>query len=129
MTCYKYQVYLYGSEAITYLNAILQVIIEPALWVIRLPLPPPPPPSQHYRQPSLPLYGSITFTHWEENSSLVKLPYLYKNPKEKTGMVEEPSHVNQLILNHVCKIGLKTENKNEIVKPCHQLKRTGFLNH
>jgi hypothetical protein len=23
MTCYKYQVYLYGSEAITYLTAIL----------------------------------------------------------------------------------------------------------
>jgi hypothetical protein len=23
MTCFKYQVYLYGSEAITYLNAIL----------------------------------------------------------------------------------------------------------
>ncbi len=24
MDCFKYQVYLYGSEAITYLNAILQ---------------------------------------------------------------------------------------------------------
>jgi hypothetical protein len=23
MTCFKYQVYLYGSEAITYLNALL----------------------------------------------------------------------------------------------------------
>jgi hypothetical protein len=23
MTCFKYQVYMYGSEAITYLNAIL----------------------------------------------------------------------------------------------------------
>ncbi len=30
MTCFKYQVYLYGSEAITYLNAILTVATEPA---------------------------------------------------------------------------------------------------
>ena len=30
MTCFKYQVYLYGSEAITYLNAILSVITEPS---------------------------------------------------------------------------------------------------
>ena len=31
MTCFKYQVYLYGSEAITYLSAILGVVTEPAL--------------------------------------------------------------------------------------------------
>jgi hypothetical protein len=31
MTCFKYQVYLYGSEAITYVNAILGVMTEPAL--------------------------------------------------------------------------------------------------
>jgi hypothetical protein len=31
MTCFKYQVYLYGSEDITYLNAILWVVIESAL--------------------------------------------------------------------------------------------------
>ena len=31
MTCFKYQVYLYGSEAITYLNAFLWVVTEPAL--------------------------------------------------------------------------------------------------
>ncbi len=51
MTCFKYQVYLYGSEAITYLRALLWVVTEPAL-------------------------------------------------------VAEPSHVKQLSLNHVCKIGL-----------------------
>jgi hypothetical protein len=28
MTCFKYQVYLYGSEAITYLNAFLWVATE-----------------------------------------------------------------------------------------------------
>jgi hypothetical protein len=27
--------------------------------------------------------------------------------KGKTSMVEEPSHIKQLSLNHVCKIGLK----------------------
>jgi hypothetical protein len=31
ITCFKYQVYLYGSEAITYLNAIILVVKEPAL--------------------------------------------------------------------------------------------------
>ena len=71
MTCFKYQVYLYGSEAITYLNAILWVVTEPALWVIKLPPPP------HYRQPSPTLYGSITITYLEENSSMDKLPYLF----------------------------------------------------
>jgi hypothetical protein len=41
MTYFKYQVlYLYGSDANTYLNGILWVVTEPSLWVIRLPLPP-----------------------------------------------------------------------------------------
>jgi hypothetical protein len=31
MTCFKYQVYMYGSEAITCLNAVLWVVTEPAL--------------------------------------------------------------------------------------------------
>jgi hypothetical protein len=48
-TCVKYQMYLYDSEAITYLNAILWVITEPAL--------------------------CITITHLEKKSSVVKLPY------------------------------------------------------
>jgi hypothetical protein len=69
-TCFKYQVYLYGSEDITYLNAFLCVVTEPALLVIRLP----PPPSAGSPPPSL--YGSITITHLEENSSTVKLSYL-----------------------------------------------------
>ena len=77
MTCFKYQVYLYGSEAITYLSAILWVVTEPALWAIRLPPPP------HYRQSSPPVYDSITFTHLKENFSMVKLPYLCKKSKGK----------------------------------------------
>ncbi len=39
MACFKYQAYMNGSQAITY------------------------EPSPHYRQLSLTLYGSITFTH------------------------------------------------------------------
>jgi hypothetical protein len=31
MTCFKYQVYLYGSEAITYLSSFLWVVTEPAM--------------------------------------------------------------------------------------------------
>ncbi len=77
MTCLKYQVYLYGSEAITNLNDFLWVVTEPALWVIKLPPTPTtgsPPPS---------LYGGITFTHLEENSSMVKLPYLCEKARGK----------------------------------------------
>ncbi len=31
LTCFKYQVDMYGSEAITCLNAVLWVVKEPAL--------------------------------------------------------------------------------------------------
>ncbi len=70
MTCFPYQVFMYGSEAITYLNAFLWVVTETAIWVIRLSPPHTtgsPPPS---------LYVSITFTHFEEDYGMVKLPYL-----------------------------------------------------
>ncbi len=76
MISFKYQMYLYGSEAVTYLNALLWVATEPAVWVIWLPPP-------HNRQPYNPLYGSITFTNLEENSSMIKLQYLYKKAKGK----------------------------------------------
>ncbi len=71
MTCFKCQVCQYGSEAITYLNAFLWVVTEPALRVIRLPPHPPPPAGS----PPPSLYGSITFTQLGENSSMVKLSY------------------------------------------------------
>jgi hypothetical protein len=45
-TCFKFQVYMYGSEALTYFNAIYI------------------------------LYGSITFIHLKENFSRVNLAYL-----------------------------------------------------
>jgi hypothetical protein len=56
------------------------------------------------------------FTHSEENFSIAKLPYLCKKQWEnmKTNMVEEPSHVKHLALNHVCKIGLKLRIRCEI---------------
>jgi hypothetical protein len=34
MTCFEYQVFLYGSDAITYLDVILWLVTEPALWPI-----------------------------------------------------------------------------------------------
>jgi hypothetical protein len=70
MTCFKYQVYLYGSEAITYLNAFLWVVTE------RVTMSHQTAPTPHFRQPPPSLYGNITFAHLEENSSIVKLPYL-----------------------------------------------------
>ncbi len=65
MTYFIDKVYQYGSEAITYLNAIFSVVTEPALWVTKLPPPP------------FTLYGSITFTYLEENYSVDKLSYLF----------------------------------------------------
>jgi hypothetical protein len=61
MTCFKYQVYQYGSEAITYLNAIHGVVTEPAVWFIKL----------------------------------------------ETCLIEETSHVKQLSLSQMFKIGLR----------------------
>ncbi len=77
MTCFKYQVYLYGSEAITYLNAFFWVVTEPGQHNESSDCPHPPP----YRQPSPSLYGSITSPHLEENFSMVKLPYLCKKAR------------------------------------------------
>jgi hypothetical protein len=70
ITCFKYQVHLFGSEAITYLNAIRWKFSEPALRVIRLS----PAPTTGSRTPSL--YGSMTLTHLEDNSRMVKLSRL-----------------------------------------------------
>jgi|688.fasta_scaffold2831587_1 hypothetical protein len=65
MTCFKYQVYLYGSEVITYLhagplggNSASTVSHQTAN-----------PPTTGRPLPSL--YGSITFTHLEANSCMV----------------------------------------------------------
>jgi hypothetical protein len=63
-------------------------------------------PTLHYRLPYLLMYDSITFTHLEENSSVVKLPYLCQNSKGNPHMVEEPSQLTQLSKIHMCKIGL-----------------------
>ncbi len=74
MTCFKYQVYLYGSEAITDLNALIGVVTEPTLWVITLPplqAALPPCVWQHNRHPL------------EENSSMIKLPYLCSEAEGK----------------------------------------------
>jgi hypothetical protein len=53
ITCFKYQVYLYGSEAITYLSAIL--------WVVQ---------SQHYESSDClppPTTGSPPPCVWQQN--------------------------------------------------------------
>ncbi len=52
------------------------------------------------------VYGRIIFIHLEKNSSMVTITIPVLKSKWKTCMVEEPSHVKQLTLNHVCEIGL-----------------------
>jgi hypothetical protein len=67
MICFKYQVYLYCSKAITYLNAIY---FE---WLQRQHYEYQTAPTPNTGSPP-PLYGSIT--HLEKNSSMVKFPCL-----------------------------------------------------
>ncbi len=70
ITCFKYQVVLYGLKAITYLNT-LSGYRASCMSHHTAPTPPTtgsPPPT---------LYGSITFTHLKDNSCMVKLPYLF----------------------------------------------------
>ncbi len=50
---------------------------------------------------------------------MVKLPYhTIPKSKAKTCMVEEPSDVKLLSLNHVCKIGLGSVGNNRYVMSC-----------
>ncbi len=71
MTCFKYQVYLYGSEAMCYTMSGYR-----ASTMSHQTAPHPP------LQAALPpVHGSITFTHLKENFSMVKLPYLGKKSK------------------------------------------------
>ncbi len=70
MNCFKYQVHLYGSEAITYFNAILGYRTST---MSHQTAPPsttskPPPPF---------------FSHLKKNFSMDKLPYLCLKAKEK----------------------------------------------
>jgi hypothetical protein len=60
MTCFKYQVYLYGSEAITYLNAYFEWLQNQHYESSDFPHS---TLQAHYKQPSPPLYGSRNFTH------------------------------------------------------------------
>ncbi len=66
MTCFKYKVYVYGSETITYLNALLWVVTGSALWVIKMPQTP-------IKDSSLPFCIAATSPIWK--TTLVWLNY------------------------------------------------------
>ncbi len=76
MTCFKYQVYLYGSEAITYLSAILWEVTEPALGVIRLP------PTPHCRQPSPRCLAAYPSPIWKRTLAWLNYHTYVKNQRE-----------------------------------------------
>jgi hypothetical protein len=64
MICFKYQVYLYGSEVITYLNVFLWVVTEPSPESETAPTPPLQaalPPLSITAEPSL--IGKITLVY------------------------------------------------------------------
>ncbi len=71
ITWFKYQVFLYGSEAITYLKLYFEWL-QSQQYESSHCRPPPTTGS-----PSPTLYGSITFTDLKETSCMVKLPYLF----------------------------------------------------
>jgi hypothetical protein len=96
ITCFKYQVFLYGSEAINIFECYTLSGYRASSMSHHTA------PTLHYRQLSPTLYGSITFTHLIENSCFK--PILKR--KGETCVVQEPSHVKQLFPICVCKIGL-----------------------
>jgi hypothetical protein len=65
------------------------------------PSPPPPPPAPP-RPPGMDTEPSLL-----ERELMDKMPYPMLKSKGKSCMVLDPSHVKQLSLIHVCKIGLK----------------------
>ncbi len=67
MTCYKYKMYLYGSEAMTYLNAVLWMVTEPELRVIKLP------PLPTTGSPTTLCMAPKPSPNLEENSSMIQL--------------------------------------------------------
>jgi hypothetical protein len=83
-------------------------------------------PTPHHRQHSPVLYGSITFTHLEENSSMVKIPH---KAIGNSCVVEELSHLKQLPLSHVCKLGLinTVHNTSEATRKKSQRRLRFFL--
>ncbi len=91
--------FLYGPEAITYLNAILWVVREPAVWVIALPRSPTtgsPPPLCMAALPS---------TIWKR--TCVWLNYHTYFKKQRGNLYGSgPSYVKQLSPIHMSKIGL-----------------------
>ncbi len=81
----------------------------------------PPTLLQEYRQPSPPLYGSITFTHLEENSGMVNFHTYVKKLKGKPVWPRNHHMQNKLFLNQMCKIGLTSlvNNKNILTDSYH----------
>jgi hypothetical protein len=101
ITCFKYQVYLYSSEAISYLNAFLWVGTEPTLWVIRLPPPPTtgsPPPLCMAALPSPIWKTTLVWLHYHT--------YIKKHGENLYGLGTMTCKTTTVSLNYVCKIGL-----------------------
>jgi hypothetical protein len=61
VTCFKYTVYLYNCMVQKNSNICMQFLSDYRVRNLSHQTAPTP----HYRQPSPPLYGSITFTHLE----------------------------------------------------------------
>jgi hypothetical protein len=110
MTCFKYKVYLYGSEANIFECYTLNSYRTSTMSHQTAPTP-------YYRQPPPPpLYVGITFSSpvWKRTLQRLWLNYhtYDKKAKGKTYMAEESSHTKQLSLNHMYKIGLKKVKSN-----------------
>jgi hypothetical protein len=103
MTCFKYQVYLYGEINMTFLKPILYTVTEPSQpSTVRnvMPTKPPPLPPGSPGSPP-PLYmASVPLPFGREKKITWFNFYLFK--KRKKRFVEEPS----ISPNHVCEIGL-----------------------
>jgi hypothetical protein len=105
MTCSKYQVYLYGSHI-----WMLSLLFFEGLQSRHSESSDSPHPSLLAAIPLL--YGSITFIHLKENSSIwLNYQTFVKKQNRENLYGWGPSRVKlkQLTLNHMCKIGLSKE--------------------
>ncbi len=80
-------------------TSVVSFYLKILKYFLRYPATFPPPPSCIAAEPS-PIWKRTLI--WLNNHTY----YMLKS-KGKTCMVKEPSHVKQLSLNHLCKIGLK----------------------
>ncbi len=106
MTCFRYQVYMWFRNHQIFEWLHIQHYVK--CFAHRIS----PTPHQKTALPNL--YRQHYICNSERTLIWLNCHYLCQKAKIKNCLVEEPSHVRQLALNHVCKIGLMSFYKKNV---------------